>query len=71
MDVPCWMTLASSHCFAWSSGGADYAHASAQEFGIVECFVAFLPKPDVVIDDQPMAERRTTRHVYPLQASEV
>ena len=54
--------------YLWSSGGAEYARASARELGIEDCFVAFLPKPDVVIDDQPVAEWRTTRHVYPMQA---
>lgn len=37
--------------YAWSSGGADYARSSAEELGIGGCFVAFLPKPDVFIDD--------------------
>jgi Protein of unknown function (DUF705) len=38
--------------FCWSSGGAEYAKQSAQEFGIADCFEAFLPKPNVMIDDQ-------------------
>ena len=37
--------------YCWSSGGADYAEESAEEFGIADCFVAFLPKPNVLLDD--------------------
>lgn len=37
--------------YCWSSGGAEYARASAEEFGIGDCFQAFLPKPDVLLDD--------------------
>src|ERR1700710_1959989 len=37
--------------YCWSSGGADYAKQSAEEFGITDCFVAFLPKPNVLLDD--------------------
>jgi predicted HAD superfamily phosphohydrolase YqeG len=29
--------------FCWSSGGAAYARASAEEVGIASCFSAFLP----------------------------
>jgi catechol 2,3-dioxygenase-like lactoylglutathione lyase family enzyme len=54
--------------FLWSSGGAAYAEASARELGIEACFVAFLPKPQVVIDDQPLPEWRQLEHRYPLNA---
>lgn len=54
--------------YLWSSGGAEYARGSAHELGIEDCFVAFLPKPHVIVDDQPPSEWRTTQHVYPLQA---
>lgn len=37
--------------FCWSSGGADYARASAAEFGLTDCFAAFLPKPDVLLSN--------------------
>jgi hypothetical protein len=53
------------HC--WSSGGREYAHASAIEFGLEHCFVDYLPKPDLLIDDQPMQEWRRLRHIYPNQ----
>lgn len=51
--------------YCWSSGGAEYARASAQEFGIAECFAAFLPKPQVVVDDQAFAEWRHLLEVHP------
>lgn len=34
-----------------SSGGSAYAQRSAEELGIVDCFTAFLPKPQLLIDD--------------------
>jgi len=39
--------------YCWSSGGGEYAKASAEELGIAACFVGFLPKPNVMIDDVP------------------
>jgi phosphoglycolate phosphatase-like HAD superfamily hydrolase len=51
--------------YCWSSGGAVYARQSAEELGIVECFSAFLPKPDVVLDDQPIEEWRRLVSVHP------
>lgn len=49
----------------WSSGGAEYARESAAEFGLADCFTAFLPKPDVLLDDQNVADRRPLRQVHP------
>lgn len=37
--------------FLWSRGGAAYALATARELGLEPCFVAFLPKPDALLDD--------------------
>jgi hypothetical protein len=34
-----------------TSGGSDYTQRSAEELGIAECFTAFLPKPQLLIDD--------------------
>lgn len=56
--------------YLWSSGGAEYARASAVELGIEDCFVAFLPKPDVYIDDQAVHEWRYCQHVLPGNASD-
>ncbi len=38
--------------YCWSSQGADYARRAAQECRVADCFVAFLPKPHVLVDDQ-------------------
>jgi phosphoserine phosphatase len=52
--------------YCWSSGGGEYAQASAEELGIADCFVAFLPKPNVVLDDQDISQWRYLKHFYPL-----
>jgi hypothetical protein len=41
--------------YCWSTGGADYARRIATDLGVAECFVTFLPKPTILIDDQEMA----------------
>ncbi len=41
--------------YCWSSGGAAYARSSAEDLGIVDCFEAFLPKPQVLVDDMLVA----------------
>jgi hypothetical protein len=51
--------------YCWSSGGGEYAKQSAQEFGSADCFVGFLPKPNVILDDQPVNEWRLSLHVHP------
>ena len=35
-----------SMLYLWSSGGAEYAHSSAAELGIQDCFVGFLPNSE-------------------------
>ena len=52
--------------YLWSSGGADYARESAQQLGILDCFVACLPKPTLMIDDQAVADWRYCKHEYPM-----
>ena len=42
--------------YCWSSGGADYAKKTCQEFGIEDCFKFFLPKPNFLVDDQDINE---------------
>jgi cation transport ATPase len=51
--------------YLWSSGGADYARATAMELGIADCFSGFLPKPTIIIDDQHITEWRYVRHFFP------
>jgi cation transport ATPase len=57
--------------YLWSSGGAEYCRATASELGIEQCFVGFLPKPEVYVDDQCVADWRLCRHLYPAQAEEI
>ena len=51
--------------FCWSSGGADYARESAVEFGLEDCFIAFLPKPNVILDDQQLGNWKRLIQVHP------
>jgi hypothetical protein len=53
--------------YCWSSGGGDYAKASAEELGIAACFAGFLPKPDVMIDDVPPQSWSFLRVVHPAE----
>ena len=55
--------------YCWSSGGAEYARGSAAEVGLENCFVAFLPKPDVLLDDQPVGDWRRLITVHPTECS--
>lgn len=56
--------------YCWSSGGADYAQKSAQEFGIVDIFTAFLPKPQILIDDQNIQNWKKLLQIHPLSCSD-
>ena len=58
---------ATLHC--WSTGGAEYARSTAEELGIEACFASFLAKPNVVIDDQPLAGWRRLLQVHPAEAA--
>jgi predicted HAD superfamily phosphohydrolase YqeG len=51
--------------YCWSAGGAEYAQRSAEEFGLADCFVAFLPKPNVLIDDQTISDWPRCMMVHP------
>ena len=51
--------------YCWSSGGTDYARQSAEELGISDCFQAFLPKPQILLDDQNVADWRYLIQVHP------
>jgi hypothetical protein len=46
---------AAATLYCWSSGGAGYARDSAREVGLEDCFVSLLPKPTLMIDDQPLS----------------
>lgn len=53
--------------YCWSSGGADYARSSAEEVGIESLFAGFLPKPTLMLDDQPVQEWRGLVYLHPGQ----
>ncbi len=55
--------------YCWSSGGAGYAHRSAVELGLADCFVGFLSKPDLLIDDQPSVPGKTLACLHPNEAA--
>lgn len=55
--------------YCWSSGGAEYAKRSALELGIADCFTAYLPKPDVVIDDMRIEQWPGLVWLHPNQAT--
>ena len=37
--------------YCWSTAGEEYARSIAEEMGLADCFRAFLPKPQVLLDD--------------------
>ncbi len=55
--------------YCWSAGGAEYARRSAEEFELADCFTAFLPKPNVFLDDQNAAEWPRSLLVHPSNCS--
>ena len=46
------MHAAGHSLYCWSRGGGEYARDVANFLEISDCFVAFLPKPDVALDDR-------------------
>jgi hypothetical protein len=54
--------------YCWSSGGADYARRSAQELGLESCFLGFLPKPYVMLDDMEPSSWKRLVTVHPAEA---
>jgi predicted HAD superfamily phosphohydrolase YqeG len=53
-----------AHLYCWSTGGAAYAREMASELGLEACFLAFLPKPHLLIDDVLLKDWRLTE-VHP------
>ena len=51
--------------YCWSSGGGNYARQSAEECKIADCFIAFLPKPQTILDDQNFPDWRKLKYVHP------
>jgi predicted HAD superfamily phosphohydrolase YqeG len=65
------MSAAGMQLYCWSSGGAEYAEQIATELGIRGCFAAFLPKPNVFLDDQSPSEWKYARVVGPLDVASI
>jgi len=53
--------------YCWSSGGGEYAKSAAEELGLSSCFVAFLPKPNVMIDDVAPSAWPFLRVIHPAE----
>jgi hypothetical protein len=51
--------------YLWSRAGADYARATAKELGIADCFRTFLPKPNIIVDDEELASWRSLAVIHP------
>ena len=51
--------------FAWSSGGAECARDVVSELGIAPHFNGFLPKPNLMLDDQTPSEWRYLKVMHP------
>jgi hypothetical protein len=51
--------------YCGSTGGAEYCRTTAAELGLFECFVAYLPKPQLLLDDQHPSEWRSLRWAHP------
>jgi len=55
--------------YCWSSVGAEYARTIARDLQIEGCFAAFLPKPNIVIDDQAVTDWKRFAAVHPLNVA--
>lgn len=55
--------------YCWSSVGAEYARITTRNLGIESCFVGFLPKPNIVIDDQAIPDWKRFATVHPLNVA--
>ena len=51
--------------YLWSRAGGEAARSVAERLGIEDLFVAFLPKPDLLIDDEPIGEWNFMAHEFP------
>ena len=63
------LSQAGAVLYCWSTGGAEYARSMADLVGLAECFVAFLPKPNVMIDDQAVSDWRQCIEVTPSEST--
>ena len=51
--------------FLWSRAGDEAARRVAEHLGIDDLFEAFVPKPELLINDEPMADWGFCAHEYP------
>ncbi|MFY9252362.1 MAG: hypothetical protein WAO83_02825 [Fuerstiella sp.] len=63
------MHAAGNTLYCWSRGGADYSRDVATSLGIAECFVSFLAKPDILLDDFGDALLNHCQFILPGNAS--
>ncbi|MGC4120771.1 MAG: HAD family hydrolase [Myxococcales bacterium] len=52
--------------FLWSRGGSGYARTVAEELKVADCFQAFLPKPQILLDDAEVGQWGMTK-LHPSQ----
>ena len=64
------LARAGAELYCWSAVGAEYARATARDLGIESCFTAFLPKPNILIDDQEVRTWRRFKVVHPLSIAD-
>ena len=57
--------ISQNKIYLWSRGGGDYAKATAIKLGIEMLVAGFLPKPDVMVDDQSLMEWTHMKTVHP------
>ena len=55
--------------YCWSSGGAEYAEKVARDLDLHLLFAGFLPKPNLMIDDQPPEAWRDLLVLHPNEAT--
>jgi hypothetical protein len=53
--------------YLWSRGGAEYTKEIADSLGIAHLISGFLPKPDVMIDDQRISDWAHLKQLYPTE----
>lgn len=56
---------AGDRLFLWSRAGDEQARKVAEDLGLTELFEAILPKPEHIIDDEPLAEWEFCSYEYP------
>lgn len=54
--------------YCWSRGGTEYARSIAIKLGIDQCFVCFLPKPEIVLDDRLTNHLDHCKFIHPNNA---